>query len=156
MKPKLKTKHQSRNRIFWYTLNSFSSPVFFTYFWTCVSSLTLVSWWLSLAASPELSSPYHAETLSCPPECSELSALHFDPSEAKGNMFIINYLLMPCKCSVNLYQNHFGITTIVIIVSNTFICWFCCHRWIMSQQPSLFSQQMGLDGADIHMLSNRI
>lgn len=42
---------------------------------------TRVSSWTSPVVSPRPSFPYHAGTLSCPPGCSELSALHFDPVE---------------------------------------------------------------------------
>lgn len=43
--------------------------------------LTLVSWWPSPEVSQLLFSPCHAETPSCPPGYSGLSALYFDPIE---------------------------------------------------------------------------
>lgn len=47
---------------------------------------TLVSWWPSLVVSPTPSFPCHAATPSCPPGCSELSALYFDPVRSKKNL----------------------------------------------------------------------
>lgn len=41
----------------------------------------------------------------------------------------------------------------VVIISKTFIC--CGLHRVMSQQSSLFSQQMGLDGTIIQVLCSR-
>lgn len=134
-----------------------------------LSPLTLVSWWLSLVASPELPSPYHAETLSCPPECSEFSALYFDPSAEKGDTFIIyNYYLLYISiylCHANAVltyietnlesaQQAAATTTTTIIVCNTLMLilllplnnepaaiFFSANRWVCRYWYTYVKQQ---------------
>lgn len=133
-----------------------------------LSPLTLVSWWLSLVASPELPSPYHAETLSCPPECSEFSALYFDPSAEKGDTFIIyNYYLLYISiylCHANAVLTYIetnlesaqqaAATTTTIIVCNTLMLILLLP---LNNEPAaiFFQPTDGSAGTDIHMLSNR-